>query len=342
MDAAARRLLLGLNAWPGFGPRRIAAWLRGEPFAAGPALPAEQELERLGAGQEAACAAAGARALLAGDPEWPATLAALDHPPPVLFVRGDAAALSDRCRRVALVGARACTPYGREQAARFGAGFAAAGATVVSGAARGIDQHGMAGALAAEGRVLAVLGSGLDVPYPPGSEPLLEATVAAGGAVVSEFGFGAGPRAGNFPRRNRVLAGLCEAVVVVQATRRSGTMNTAAWALSLGREVWAVPGPVDSPASQGVHLLLREGAGLADGPAEVLRGLDRAASPEEMGKVSPELEALAGGDLGLAGIAAATGRGEEETLLELLDLELRGLAVRLPSGLYHRCGPRPR
>lgn len=341
MDAEQRAYLIGLNAWPGVGPHAIGQWLRGETPRGFGAWPLPEHALRVAAEQTACCEAAGARAIVIGDPEWPAVLAALDHPPPVLFVRGDSAAWAEDARRIALIGARACTPYGREQAARFGAGFAAAGAVVVSGAARGVDQCGMRGALAAGGRVLAVLGSCLGAPYPPGSADLLDAVVAGGGAVISEFPFGVRPRAGNFPRRNRILAGLAEAIVVVQATRRSGTMNTVAWGLSLGREVWAVPGPVDSAASQGPHRLLADGAALAEGPLEVLRGLERRASAEEMGKDSPLLDALAAGDRSLAELAGAGGLGEEVVLLELLDLELRGLVRRLPSGLYHRCGPAP-
>lgn len=354
-----RRLRLGLNAWPGVGPHRMrrlceqvgGAWsrlpevweqawresaTRQEPA---PPLPA---VLALGEEQDRACAGHGAQILVAESPAWPRALDALDHPPPLLFVRGDVAALTDGAWRVGVIGARACTPYGREQAARFGSGLAASGATVVSGAARGIDQCAMQGAAAAGGRVIAVLGSGMDECYPASAQPLLESCVALGGAVVSEFAFGVRPRAGNFPRRNRILAALSAATVVVQATRRSGSMNTVAWALSLGREVWAVPGPVDSAASQGTHLLLREGASLAEGPAEVLRSLDRRVAPDEMGRDSPVLRALDGKDASLAELAASLGQDEEPILLELLELELQGRTVRLPSGLYHRCGPSAR
>jgi len=359
VEEAARILRLGLNAWPSVGPHRMRL-LAEEVEGAWERLPArwEQAWARssrrldppppittvlaLGQEQDRARCQLDAHLLLPDRPGWPNALDALDHPPPLLFVLGDPSVLTGDAWRIALIGARACTPYGREQARRFGAGLAAAGATVVSGAARGVDQCGMQGAVDAGGKVIAVLGSALDQIYPKSAGPLLEACVAAGGAVVSEFGFGMEPRAGNFPRRNRILAGLAEATMVVQATRRSGSMNTVAWALSLGRDVWALPGPVDSAASQGTHALLRDGALLAEGPIEILRSLENGASAEEMGKDSPLLEALSRRDGSLAELADALGQSEEMILLELLDLELRGTVMRQPSGLYHRCGPAAR
>lgn len=325
------------GAWERLPEAWDRVWLETARTRAAP--PSLATVRALGDEQERARRRLDATLLFPEDPAWPHALDALDHPPPLLFVRGDPAVLSDDAWRIAVIGARACTPYGREQAARFGAGFAAAGVTVVSGAARGIDQCGMQGALAAGGRVVAVLGSGLDRPYPASALAVLEASTASGGAVVSEFPFGMEPRAGHFPRRNRILAGLAAATVVIQATRRSGSMNTVAWALSLGREVWALPGPVDSAASQGAHLLLRDGAQLAEGPLEVVHGLERRTSAEEMGKDSPLLERLGRRDASLAELALELGQSEELVLLELLELELRGRVMRQPSGLYHRCGP---
>jgi DNA processing protein len=277
--------------------------------------------------------------LEARDPEWPRTLHDLSHPPPLLLVQGDPRALDGAELRIGVIGARACTPYGREQAARFGAGLAAHGATVVSGAARGIDSCAMDGAVGATGKVVAVLGCGLDRPYPPDAQPILRRMLEHGGAVVSEFPFGMPPQAGNFPRRNRILAALCHALVVVQATRRSGSMNTVAWALSLGREVYAVPGPVDCAASQGPHLLLRDGAALAEGPLDVLRGTDGRPTEEERGQEPRVLAELERQDAGLARLAEALGQPEDAVLLELVELEMRGRVVRGPGGLYHRCGP---
>lgn len=356
MDSSARALLLALNGWPGLGPARLrrlreragslhalAADLAPHWAALGGACgpcPSPAAVAELAAHQERHAEQCGARLLAPDLPGWPSSLEELPHPPPLLWAQGESGILADEALRVAVVGARACTPYGREQAARFGSGLAAAGVTVASGAARGIDACAMQGALAAAGPVIAVLGCGLDRPYPPDAAPLLAQVRAAGGVVLSEFPFGMPPQAGNFPRRNRILAALCRAVVVVQATRRSGSMNTVAWALSLGREVFAVPGAVDCAASQGPHLLLKDGAALAEGPQDVLR-LEGGPTPEERGQEPRSLAALAQGDQSLTRLTELLGDPEDVVLLELVELEMQGRVVRLPGGLYHRCGPAP-
>lgn len=355
MTLTTRACLLALNSWPGLGPARfrklrqaaggvgtLAAELpRHWPLlggACGP-FPGDNALQSLADHQERALEVHHASLLHAEAERWPREMEELTHPPPLLFVQGDPQVLNDGALRVGVVGARACTPYGREQAARFGAGLAAHGATVVSGAARGIDSCAMDGAVSAAGRVVAVLGCGLDRPYPPDAQPILQRLLAQGGAVVSEFPFGMAPQAGNFPRRNRILAALGRALVVVQATRRSGSMNTVAWALSLGREVYAVPGPVDCAASQGPHLLLRDGAALAEGPLDVLRDAAGRPCEEERGREPRVLTELARADASLARLAEALGEPEDSVLLELVELEMRGRVVRGPGGLYHRCGP---
>jgi DNA processing protein len=355
MDPRLARTLLALNAWPGLGPARLKkllaeagsiaaleeelprAWKVLDPQAG--SCPAPGHLALLAEQQTSELAAAQAVLLTREDPEWPQELENLTHPPPLLFVLGSPLSVQDDALRVAVIGARACTPYGREQAGRFGSGLACHGATVVSGAARGIDQCAMRAAVDAGGRVVAVLGCGLDRPYPPDAAPLLADLAAAGGAVVSEFPFGMSPQAGNFPRRNRILAALCRAVVVVQATRKSGSMNTVAWALALGREVYAMPGPVDCAASQGPHLLLRDGAALAEGALDVLRGAQNLVSSEERGQEPRVLERLNDTDKTLAALAEDLGEAEDIVLLELVQLEMQGRVVRRGGGLYHRCGP---
>ena len=262
----------------------------------------------------------------------------LDHPPPVAAVLGDPGALEGPERRIAGVGARACSAYGREQARRCGAGFAAEGAVVVSGAARGVDQEAMRGALECGGRVVAVIGSGLDRPYPPDAGPLLRRITEAGGAVVSEFPCGTAPMRGNFPRRNRLIAALCDGVVVVQATEKSGSMITAALANQLGREIFGLAGAVDSVVSLGPLSLVLDGAHLAVSPVQVLnhfRPIE--AEPEE----DPLLQALAEEDLSLDELSALLGRPGDSLLLQLVQHELRGWLTRRPGGVYHRCGPRP-
>jgi DNA processing protein len=170
------------------------------------------------------------------------------------------------------VGARRCTAYGRRLARRFGAALARGGAVVVGGLARGIDSAAHRGALEAGGATIAVLGSGLDRVYPPEHDGLA-AAIAEEGAVISEFPLGAPPRRHHFPRRNRIIAGLAYGVVVVEAALRSGSLITAMLALEAGREVFALPGPVDSDLSRGTHRLLREGASLVEEPAEILEDL---------------------------------------------------------------------
>ena len=171
---------------------------------------------------------------------------------------------------VAIVGARACSLHGRQLAGRLGAGLAAAGVVVISGAARGIDQAAMQGALDAGGTVVAVLGSGLRRPYPPDAFGMLEQIAAQGGAAISEFPASMHPLRHHFPKRNRLLAAFCQAIVVVEAGARSGSMNTVRWGLDLGRELAAVPGLACAPYTAGPHRMLREGAALVESPADVL------------------------------------------------------------------------
>ncbi len=278
----------------------------------------------------------GARCLTQAGKEYPERFTHLDHPPPVLALLGDRAALDGPELRVAVVGARACTAYGREQARRFGVELAAAGAVVVSGAARGIDQAAMRGALAAGGRVVAVIGSGLDRPYPPDAGPLLRELTEAGGAVISEFPCGTAPMRGNFPRRNRLIAALADGVVVVQASLKSGSMITAGLAGELGRELFGVPGPIDSVVSQGPHSLIEDGAVLAASPGRVLEHFRPPVAPADE---DPLLLALAEQDKELDELAAELGTPADQLLFQLVRWELRGRVTRLPGGLYHRCGP---
>src|SRR5947207_8671155 len=193
-----------------------------------------------------------------GDPNYPALLGAIPSPP-TLYVRG--AVTVDDALALAIVGARDATPYGVEVAERLAGELAARGVTIVSGLARGIDAAAHRGALAAGGRTLAVLGCGVDVVYPPENAPLV-AQIAERGALVSQFPPGTPPLAQNFPARNRTLAGLALGVVVVEAAERSGALITAGLAADLGREVFAVPGRITSPASRGANGLLKDGAKL--------------------------------------------------------------------------------
>ncbi|GIL36004.1 DNA-processing protein DprA [Phycicoccus sp. DTK01] len=247
-------------------------------------------------GLAAAVAAAGLRVLVPGDPEWPTALDRLSSPPYCLYVRGsaDVAALTERS--VAVVGSRTATAYGLRVAAELGEGLAGRGWTVVSGAAFGIDAAAHRGALAAEGDTVAVLACGLDRAYPRAHERLIGA-VAATAAVVGEVPPGAEPLRGRFLARNRVIAGLARATVVVEAGLRSGSLSTAREARDLLRPVGAVPGPVTSPTSAGCHELVREtGAVLVTDVADVVElagrigedlGAPRRAEPRPTDSLDP-------------------------------------------------------
>ena len=204
-----------------------------------------------------------------GDDAYPALLGAIPNPPPI-DVRG--ALTRDDALALAIVGARRATPYGLDVAERLAGDLAARGVTIVSGLARGIDSAAHRGALAASGRTIAVLGSGIDVIYPP-EHRLLAREIEGHGALVSQFARGTAPRPWNFPARNRTLAGLALGVIVVEAGERSGALITAALAGELGREVFAVPGKITEPLSQGPLRLLQDGAKLVRDWADVVQEL---------------------------------------------------------------------
>jgi DNA processing protein len=201
---------------------------------------------------------AGMRLLTPDDPQWPWTVSDLgDHAPLALWIRGDPGALTGTACALALVGARAATGYGEHVAMELSAGVVARGVSVVSGAAYGIDGAAHRAALAAGGTTVALLAGGADRPYPAGHSHLLE-QIAASGAVVSEVPPGGPPTKWRFLQRNRLIAALSHATVVVEAGWRSGSLNTAGHAAALARPLGAVPGPVTSPASAGCHRMLRE------------------------------------------------------------------------------------
>lgn len=215
-------------------------------------------------------AQAGVRGVPLGSAFYPARLARLDDAPPLLFVRGNPGLLLARC--VAMVGARAATPYGVRVARQVASELARAGLVVVSGLALGVDAAAHQGALEAGGATLAFLACGPERIY-PNAHRGLAGQVAAQGAVVSEFPVGAPPRSYHFPYRNRLISAISEAVVVVEARIRSGSLTTADHAARQGVDVWAVPGPVDRPTSQGPHRLLRDGAAPLTSAADLLEQL---------------------------------------------------------------------
>jgi DNA processing protein len=278
-------------------------------------------------------------------PGWPAGLEELDDPPLVLFSRGEVTGAD--ARAVAIVGSRRASRYGLRCAHVLAAELAELGFTIVSGLARGIDTQAHRGALAAGGRTIAVLGGGLARLYPPENLSLARDVAAGSGAVLSEFPLDLAPRPYHFPRRNRIMAAMALAVVVVEATERSGSLITVDHALDIGREVLAVPGRIDSKVSRGTHRILREGAALCEGAADVLAALGiesedgdgSSASAEEVGRTPEEravLAALEGDERHADEIVEDAGLDPGDALAALSALELRG-AVRLgPDGRYGR------
>jgi DNA processing protein len=217
--------------------------------------------------------ALGAHLIAHTEPDYPARLAEIADPPPLLAVLGEPALLA--APAVAIIGARNASGHGRMLAKTLAKDLAEAGLVVVSGLARGIDTAAHEGALAAGGATVAVIASGIDVPYPPDNEALM-AQIAASGAVVSERPPGAVPQARHFPRRNRIIAGLCLGVVVVEAAPQSGSLITARLAAEQGREVMAVPGSPLDPRHRGTNQLLRDGATLVESAADIRSALGNA------------------------------------------------------------------
>ena len=283
-----------------------------------------------------------ARTIQPGDGEYPERLARLADHPVELRVRG---ALGRFPRRVALVGARVTDEYGEDLARTFGAGLARAGICVVSGGARGVDAAAHRGALEAGGHTVAVLGTGVDVCYPADHRALYADILAAGGALVSELPDGTRGHRHHFPARNRIIAGLSDAVVVVRARARSGALITASWARSQGTPLFAVPGDVRDDLSAGPHELLRTGAAVASSVADVLAGLGLDAEPAQ--RALPGIEAVGVDGSALLRVltrrprhadevARAAGLPTGAALAGLLSLELGGLCEQRPGHYFLR------
>lgn len=212
----------------------------------------------------------GVRAVTLNDADYPQGLREIPDAPAVIYVKG--CLPENLSLSVALVGSRRASVYGISVAEQFAFRLAEIGVVIISGMARGIDTSAHRGALRARGKTVAVLGCGLNQAYPPENEHLME-EIAASGAVLSEFPMAALPLPYNFPRRNRIISGLSQGVIVVEAAEKSGALITADFALEQGREVYAVPGKVDSPTSRGVHGLIKQGAKLVTCVEDVLEDL---------------------------------------------------------------------
>jgi DNA processing protein len=283
--------------------------------------------------------AAGFRWLARSEPAFPPRLAAIHDPPPGLFLRGGAEPQLLAQPAVAIVGARSCTDYGGHVARMLGRELAASGVVVVSGLARGVDGWAHRGALDAGGGTVAVLGCGIDRDYPR-AHAALAAQIASGGLLVSEYPPGVEPAPWRFPARNRIVAGLTAATVVVEARERSGALITADLALEEGREVLAVPGEITSALSHGTNALLRLGATPVTGVEDVLEvlGLERREDPVDLPPGWTAAAVLAAVDVG-ARTADELVRGTRlsagAVAAALVELELAGL-VTASSGVYRR------
>ena len=298
----------------------------------------------------ATCRRLGVELLPRGDDRYPPLLENIPDPPALLYVRG---ALEPRDQlAIAIVGSRRCTPYGIRVAERLASALARTGFTTVSGLARGIDAAAHRGALKAGGRTIAVLGNGLANIYPAEHEDLAAEIAAGRGAVVSELPMTQGPLAGLFPQRNRIISGLCLGVIVVEAAPRSGSLSTANHAMEQNREVFAVPGPVDSLASRGCHRLIRDGARLVETVDDVLEELGPLAheirpAPDEPPVRHPAELALTDQERSLLGclddtpsdvdaLIARTRLTASQVMATLSVLELKRMVKRLPGHQFVR------
>ncbi len=314
-------------------------------------------------------AADGIRAVITlADPRYPSALLAIEDPPLLLYVHGASCWLAqagapvaglglDRC--VAIVGSRNPTPQGSDNARQFAAAMVQAGLTVVSGLARGVDGAAHAGALDAASdpadhpATVAVVGTGLDRVYPKSHLPLAR-RIARQALMLSEYPIGTPPLAANFPRRNRIIAGLSQGTLVVEAALQSGSLITARLAAEQGKEVFAIPGSIHSTQSRGCHALIRQGAKLVESANDVLEELPGytpaqgnatqqplaqagAQPPSSIGLTDPALLPALGYDpVSLDTLQARTGLDTARLQAQLMELELAGVVARLPGGLFQR------
>lgn len=280
------------------------------------------------------------RIVTLGDPDYPDDLLNTSDPPLLLYLQGRVELLKGP--GVAIVGSRSPTAQGRDNAHAFAAELGRSGLVVVSGLARGIDGAAHEGALSVAAGTVAVVGTGLDSVYPLSHRKLAD-RIATQGLMVSEFPLGTPPLQQNFPMRNRVIAGISRATLVVEAAIRSGSLSTARMAAEAGREVMAVPGSIHSPQSRGCHALIRQGAKLVETAADVLEELHRpdfaagsGAEGDSPSSDDPVLVAMGHDPVTLDAMLDRTGMAIADLQVRLMTLELEGQAARLPGGLYQR------
>ncbi len=363
-----REALAALNLVEGVGPVRVRQLL--EFFGDAPAIlkASRSQLQRVqGIGEETATAIAGwektidlaaelkrlqdfgCHLVIQSDPEYPELLKQIYDPPIVLYVKGTL--LPKDKNSVAMVGSRMTTHYGIEVARKLAYQLAYLGVTVVSGGARGIDTAAHQGALAAKGRTVAVLGTGINLVAPPENVKLFE-QIAAHGALVTQFPFNRPGDKQSFPIRNRIVAGMTLGTVVVEANLTSGALITANFATEYGRQVFAVPGRIDSPRSKGCHELIKKGAKLCEGAEDILSEFEylfpasnRPPSPGETG-VLPALElsenetkayaTLSHEEISIDDVIRKSGLPSSAASVALLNLEMKRLVKQLPGKMFLR------
>ncbi|MEK6750477.1 MAG: DNA-processing protein DprA [Pseudomonadota bacterium] len=365
MDDDVRAYWLALHRVPGVGshtfealvrefgtPREVFAqrararqWLRGPGAATALATPdwagVERDLAWLNHPQH--------HLITLGEAAYPSLLREISDPPPLLFVAGDPALLKQP--QIAVVGARNPTGPGRDSALHFARFLADTGLTITSGLAAGVDAAAHQGALAARGATVAIMGTGPDDIYPKKNLTLAADIVAHGGAIVSEYPTGVGPHKENFPRRNRIIAGLSLGTLVVEAAQHSGSLITARLATEYGREVFALPGSIHNPLARGCHELIRQGAKLVETAQHILEELGPLARFSLSSTMSPALAPLAGAGDALADtlldaigfeptpvdtVIVRCGLAPDVVLSRLMVLELHGLVAAVPGGCYTR------
>jgi len=365
---------LALNLLPHVGPIRVRRLLErfGNPVAILSA-PARELRSVSGIGEEMASQIAaweqhidlaeeqrriaeyGISLLTLDDPAYPASLRQIHDPPFLLFLKGTITPADEAA--IAVVGSRRATHYGREQAKRLSFQLARAGFTIVSGLARGIDTAAHEAAVAAGGRTIAVLGSGIGNVYPPENRALAD-RIAENGAILSEFPVLYVPDKQSFPLRNRIVAGISRGLLVVEAPAWSGALITANQALEQGRSVFAVPGPIDRPTSEGCHRLIQQGATLVCSADDILSelGLEINSLPLEFPEPNQTggknnliyleisdleriiIDELARGDANIDRLAEVTGQPPGQLSAALLQLEMKRLVRQLPGKTFSKAG----
>ncbi len=326
--SASSALSAPATAWRVLGLPQAAIDARRSPEVRDGALAAMAWLER-----------PGQHLLMWDSPGYPALLAEIDDPPPLLFVAGDPALLERP--QLAIVGSRRASPTALDTAKAFSRALAQAGFTITSGLALGIDGAAHRAALQAGGSTIGVLGTGLQKLYPQRHLDLAKAMIGNGGALVSEYPLDAGPLPGNFPRRNRIISGLSLGVLVVEASLASGSLITARLAAEQGREVYALPGSIHHPGAKGCHQLIRDGALLVESVGQILESLRgwQNLPPAVVDKpVHPLLALLHAAPQTSEHLAYCSERPLAEVLAQLTELELEGRVSNVAGRWFARVG----